>query len=174
MEKTRRVVTGINENNQSNLIAEDVVSAFVPYESFPSFQITNLFYTEDNPHSLKTRHLDTPYDINLPEGALRFITLRMPTKEEMSRDMENAGMPVPEDWTKANLHATDSADYIYVLSGKITCVVGEKLIELNQGDFLAQIGPEHTWINDNDEPCYLLCVMVGTKPGGYRKDMVTK
>jgi len=59
------------------------------------------------------------------------------------------------------LHRTDSIDYAYVLSGKVTCVVGKKSTELTTGDFIVQISPEHTWINNNDEPCYMLCVMIG-------------
>lgn len=90
----------------------------------------------------------------------------------MTKDLIKAGKTAPEDWATFNLHSTDSIDYIYVLSGAITCVVGEQTINLNTGNFLAQIGPEHTWVNDNDEPCYILCVMCGIKPSGERKKMV--
>lgn len=171
LKQTVRTITGVDDNGTSKVISKDTVETLVPYPPYPCFQIQNLFYSEENPQSLTTRHLDTPYDVDLPEGATRFMKLRMPTKKEMTTEMEKNGDPVPEDWTKFNLHNTDSIDYVYVLSGAITCVVGEELLELKAGDFLAQVGPEHTWINDNDEHCELLCVMVGIKPSGDRKKM---
>jgi len=171
LKSTRRLVTGVDENGQSKLLADESVEAIVPYDVFPSFQLQNLFYAEDCPQSLRTRHLEQPYNIDLPEGAVRFLKMRMPTKAEMTADLEKAGEPVPQDWARYNLHTTDSVDYCYVLSGKITCVVGEQHINMSEGDFLVQIGPEHTWINEHDEPCYILCMMTGTKPNGQRKKM---
>lgn len=162
--ETRRVVSGMDSSGNSKIISDEKIKAFIPYDIFPSFQIQNLFYTEDKVPSVQTRHLEKPYQIDLPEGALRFMKIRMPMKTEMMADLINANQPVPDDWTKYNLHCTDSIDYIYVLSGAITCVVGEELIDLKEGDFLSQISAEHTWINDHAEPCYLICVMVGAIP----------
>jgi mannose-6-phosphate isomerase-like protein (cupin superfamily) len=163
MEKTtRRLTTGINlKNNESHIIADESAKWFIPYDKCPSFQIQELFYSEDCPLSLTTRHLVKDYDIDLPEKAIRFLKLRMPTKAEIIADLTRAGEPVPEDWHKFNLHRTDSIDYIYILSGNITCVVGAEITELSAGDFLVQISPEHTWLNDSNEPCYILCVMIG-------------
>lgn len=161
MQATRRVTTGI-EKNISKIVADEMVDNLTPYVLFPSFHIQNLFYTENVPQSMQTRHLDTAYNINLPQGALRFLKIRMPTKAEKIADFQKTGQAIPEDWAKFNLHRSDSADYIYILSGAITCIVGEQQLHLKAGDFLAQIGPEHTWINDHDEPCEMLCVMIGT------------
>ncbi|MCD6055132.1 MAG: hypothetical protein K0R12_94 [Gammaproteobacteria bacterium] len=94
------------------------------------------------------------------------MKIRMPTKAEMIADLKQTGENIPQDWHKFNLHRTDSIDYIYILSGHISCIIGNKRIELSQGDFLTQIGPEHTWINDNDQPCYIFCVMMGIQPAG--------
>ncbi len=162
MKATRRLTTGINlETNKSIVIADESVKWFIPYDKYPSFQIQELFYSEDCPLSLTARHLIKEYDIDLPEKAIRFLKIRMPTKAEITADLIRAGEPVPEDWHKFNLHRTDSIDYICILSGNITCVIGTKTTELSSGDFVVQIGPEHTWLNDNDEPCYMLCVMLG-------------
>lgn len=173
-EPGRRLVTGINTEKQSVVLSDEKVTAFTPYPIFPCFQIQELFYTEDNPQSLETRNVIKPYEIDLPKGAMRFMKIRMPTKKEMIAELRSAGEPLPDDWTTFNLHSTDSVDYAYVISGQITCVVGKQLVELKQGDFLAQIGPEHTWINDNSEPCYLLCIMVGIEPSGERKKMMVE
>lgn len=170
----RRIISGFNESDQSEVLVEDEVESIIPYEPFPCFQLQNLFYTEDKEQNLKTAHNNTDYDINLPPGAFRFLKMTMPTKKQFTECLEKAGEEVPEDWTKYNLHATDSADYIYVLSGKIDYVVGETVTTLKKGDFLAQIGPEHTWVNRYDEPCEVLCVMVGMKPTGKAKKMLVE
>lgn len=168
---TRRVVTGLNEQGESVLIADEAITSFVPYAICPFFQIEELFYTEDHPLSLLTRHVSCDYDINLPENTVRFMKIRMPTKTEIIQCLQAAGEPLPEDWTQFNLHRTDSIDYIYVLSGQNLCIVGDRQIPLKAGDFLAQIGPEHTWLNDHDEPCIILCIMFGLKASGARKEM---
>jgi mannose-6-phosphate isomerase-like protein (cupin superfamily) len=171
MKPTRRVTSGI-EHKISKIMTDEEIETLVPYPAMTHFKIQDLFYTEENPQSVKTRHLDQPYDISLPCGAMRFMKIRMPTKKEMIADLTAAGQPTPDDWSMYNVHKTDSVDYIYVLSGEITYVVGEEKTQLRAGDFLAQIGPEHTWINDSDEPCYVLCVLVGIAPTGEAKKMV--
>lgn len=169
----RRFTTGIN-SGKSKLLAQEEVGVFAPYDVFPCFQVHELFYTEDNPQSLATRHLTKAYNIDLPKGAMRVMVVRMPTIKEMERDMITAGQPIPDDWSKYNIHNTDSVDYVFVLSGAIQCVTGEDSFELNKGDFLAQVGPEHTWVNLHDEPCYILCVMIGVEPSGDRKKMAVE
>ena len=170
---TRQIIAGFNHKNESKILSEQSVQAFMPYDMFPSFNLQELFYTEDHPQTLATRHLQKAYDINMPQGAMRFLKIRMPTKKEMIADLQKTGQPIPDDWTKYNLHSTDSVDYLYVLSGKITCVVGEDTMDLSEGDFLVQVGAEHTWINDHDEPCYLFCVMTGIEPSSQRKNFTT-
>lgn len=107
--------------------------------------------------------MDNQYSLQLPTGAIRILKICMPTQTTIIEDLQNLGQPIPEDWTKFNLHSTLSIDYIFILSGSITYIVGENSIDLYEGDFLTQIGSEHTWVNNNTEPCYALCIMVGAK-----------
>ena len=171
---TNCLTTGLNHEGDSVLLDKRSAKEFIPYDLFPSFRIQELFYTEEFPQSVLTRHLEKDYDIDLPQNAIRFLKLRMPTKKEMEKDLINAGEAVPEDWTKFNLHRTDTVDYVYVLSGKITSITGDEKIELQEGDFLAQVGTEHTWINDSDEPCIVLCTIIGTAPSGEKRKMIVE
>jgi mannose-6-phosphate isomerase-like protein (cupin superfamily) len=169
----RRITAGVDtRTSESLIVSNEQVDVLIPYPQYPCFKLQNIFYTEDNFQSLETRHLDKPYEIQLPIGAMRFLKIRMPTITEMTAELKTAGQDIPKDWAKFNLHSTDSVDYIYILSGKITCIVGEQQIQLQEGDFLAQVGPEHTWVNDHNEPCYVLCAMVGIKPSENRKKML--
>lgn len=164
---TRKIVAGLEEESPA-IISDEKIHAFSPYFMCPSFQVKELFYTEDIPQSLKTRHFDKSYNIDLPKGAFRCAIFRMPTKQEIINDLLKANQELPDDWKKFNLHSTDTIDYIYVISGKITCLVGGKEIHLEAGDFLTQIGAEHTWLNDHDEPCQFFCVIVGTEANPNR------
>lgn len=174
LNKSRCLTTIIDNEGISKLNETREPEIFVPYELFPCFKVQELFYTEDSPQSLMTRHLQKKYDIDLLPGAMRFLKLRMPTKKEMTDELIQAGQAVPDDWTKFNLHRTDTIDYMYVLSGKITSITGNDSIELQEGDFLSQVGTEHTWINDNDEPCILLCFIIGLNQSGAKKKMVVE
>lgn len=162
LKPTHRITAGVTSSHKSTIISVETVTPFVPYEQYPAFELQELFYTEDLPQSLTTRHLAKPYDINLAKGAVRILKVRMPTKKEMIANLQQAGQPIPEDWSKFNQHATATIDYGYVLSGQITLVTGDGTKQdLKTGDFMAQVGAEHTWINDHDEPCIMLVVMLG-------------
>lgn len=158
---TRRIVTAI-EGGTSKVISDEQISEFVPYAVYPSFHLKELFYTEDMEQSLKTRHLQKPYDINIPKGSMRVLMLRMPTTREFVADMTKSAEEIPEDWTKWGQHSTETIDYLYIISGKIICVIGEEQVHLKAGDFLTQIGAMHTWINPYDEPCIILATIIGT------------
>jgi len=174
LKPTRRIVTGVDTKNNSTIVSDELIKAFAPYASYPCFQIQELFYTQDNPQSLQTRPATKPYTIDLPVGAMRFMIVRMPTTKEMATELKQAGQAVPDDWKKFNLHNTDSVDYIYILSGKISLIVDDEVVTLKTGDFITQIATTHTWVNDNDEPCYFLCAMVGIKPSEKRGKMVVE
>ena len=89
---TRRVTAGFNDSQESVVLSEDTAQTLVPYPQFPSFQLQELFYTEHSPPSLATRHFNKPYDIQLPEGAMRIMKIRMPTIMEMTADLKAAGV----------------------------------------------------------------------------------
>lgn len=161
MKKSSVVTTGINAQNKSVIISKHQASIKTPMPQFSGLQVQELFYTEDSPLSLITRHLTKQYHHELPEGALRIMKMRIPTTKEVSEDLARVGEPVPSDWRTFNVHKNNSIDFVYVLSGQLTVTAGNEEVDLKEGDFLAQIGPEHTWFNDHNEPCYLLCVVAG-------------
>jgi quercetin dioxygenase-like cupin family protein len=66
----------------------------------------------------------------------------------------------------APMHATDTIDFIVVLSGSITFLTetGETLLQA--GDVLLDRGVAHAWRNDGNEPCRILSVMCAARPVG--------
>jgi len=64
------------------------------------------------------------------------------------------------------MHATDTIDYIVVVSGEIVFVAetGETL--LRAGDVLVDRGSMHAWRNDSDKTCRIMNVLSPALPAG--------
>jgi len=62
----------------------------------------------------------------------------------------------------ADMHATDSVDFEYIISGKVDIEFpGGQTITLRAGDMMVMGGAAHAWKNHYDEPCRYLAVLNG-------------
>ena len=58
-------------------------------------------------------------------------------------------------------HATDTLDYVTVLRGRVTLVIGATEVDLGPGDSVVQQpGVPHDWQNRSAEPCVMAGVLV--------------
>jgi quercetin dioxygenase-like cupin family protein len=66
----------------------------------------------------------------------------------------------------AFMHATDTLDFLVVVSGEVTFITetGETL--LKAGDVLIDRGVMHGWRNDSDQPCRIVNVLLPAHPVG--------
>ena len=64
------------------------------------------------------------------------------------------------------MHATDTIDYLVILSGRVTLVLEEGEVELSPHDFVVDRGVVHGWRNPHDEPCVAAVVNVPAHPVG--------
>lgn len=64
------------------------------------------------------------------------------------------------------MHATDTLDFLVVLSGEVTFITetGETL--LRSGDVLVDRGAMHGWRNDSDQTCRIVNVLCPAHPVG--------
>ena len=64
------------------------------------------------------------------------------------------------------MHATDTLDFLVVLTGQVTFITetGETL--LKAGDVLVDRGVMHAWRNDSDEVCRIVNVLCPALPVG--------
>jgi mannose-6-phosphate isomerase-like protein (cupin superfamily) len=61
-------------------------------------------------------------------------------------------------------HATDTLDYVTVLRGQVTLVVGDTEVTLGPGDSVVQQpGVPHDWQNRTDEPAVMVGVLVSAR-----------
>jgi quercetin dioxygenase-like cupin family protein len=66
---------------------------------------------------------------------------------------------------EANLHRTDTVDYVICLAGEIDMFLDDtRFITLRAGDVLIQRGTLHAWANRSDKPCRLAVVLLDAVP----------
>lgn len=64
------------------------------------------------------------------------------------------------------MHATDTIDYLVILSGRVTLVLETGEVDLAPHDFIVDRGVVHGWRNPHDEPCVAAVVNVPAHPVG--------
>lgn len=139
----RRVITGLDEAGRSTVV-EDAV---VPHDGSPaltswitdSVPVDNAAFPDAMP----------PFERELVHaGGTVFILCRLP-----------AGIHVP-------LHATDTIDYITMLSGEIVLELETGDVTLTPGTLGIQRGVIHGWRNDGDVDAVYSVVTVPALPVG--------
>ena len=68
--------------------------------------------------------------------------------------------------TREIMHATDTIDYLVILSGKVTLVLEEGEADLGPGDFIVDRGVLHGWRNPHAERCVAAVVNLPAHPVG--------
>lgn len=68
--------------------------------------------------------------------------------------------------TEAFMHATDTLDFVIVLSGRVTLVLDTGEVDLVPGDVVVDRGVVHGWRNPHEETCIAVAVTVPAHPIG--------
>jgi hypothetical protein len=127
---------------------------------FGSIVTTELWVTNSAPPdvtaredtSLREWEIDPP-----PRGAAFRIVRIMPVGEE-----EKAA-PAEGEPEFLGEHATDTLDFVVVLSGEITMTIGGREETLRAGDSVVQQATPHDWVNRGKDPCILAGVLISTR-----------
>jgi len=64
------------------------------------------------------------------------------------------------------MHATDTLDFLVVVSGEVVFITESGETLLKAGDVLVDRGALHAWRNDSDRPCRIVNVLLPAKPVG--------
>lgn len=140
----RRVVTGLDGDGKSCVVIDGAVPQMSPINA--AFVWRTEGYPADNSGNSDTA---VPYDVELlhTDGS-NFAVCEFPPN------------------TDALMHATDTIDYLVIMSGAVTLVLEDGEAELGAGDFVIDRGVIHGWRNDHDEPCIAAVVNLPAHPVG--------
>ena len=151
----KRVVTGWDEHGKPTVLFEGEPPTVL---DFGPIVIKELWITDAAPLDRRGRE-DTstrPWSLEPPPGgaAFRVVTF-MPDTEKSA--------PGGEEPDFLEEHATDTIDFVVVLSGEITLILGDREITLHPGDSVVQRGTPHDWSNRGSQPCIAAGVLLSAR-----------
>lgn len=141
----RRVVTGLNGEGKSCVIVDGPIPQFST-----SMGAALIWQTRTQPaDNSGTADTAEPYSIEMLHnpGSTFAICAFAPGSE-------------------AYMHATDTIDYLVILSGRVTLVVEQGEADLGPGDLVVDRGVVHGWRNSGTEPCVAVAVNLPAHPVG--------
>lgn len=144
--EVRRIVTGHTETGQSTVWIDS--PATNARSRRPGHQSRLIWVTDDAP---------ARFAGDTDEGA-REIGRPPPPRGTIFRVIEIA------PGCTADMHRTDTVDYIAVMSGEMDMALETGTVHLRAGDVMVQRGTLHNWINTGSEPCLIAVVLVDGRP----------
>jgi mannose-6-phosphate isomerase-like protein (cupin superfamily) len=141
----RRVVTGLNAEGKSCVIFDGPVRQYAP--------VANLVWRSATVPADNGGTADAalPYTMEmLHDGGTNFILTELP----------------PGMGGEAFMHATDTIDYLVVISGEVVLVLDTIEVTLRAGDLIVDRGVIHGWRNDGDAPAVYASVTIPARPTG--------
>ena len=138
----RRIVTGSNDAGQSTVWMDGPATNAVSRR--PGHESRLIWLTDDTPARI---------DVETDEGA-RDIGRPPPPKGTIFRIIEIAPGCVAE------MHRTDTIDYLVVMSGEMDMELETGTVHLNAGDVIVQRGTLHNWVNNGAEPCRIAAILI--------------
>jgi mannose-6-phosphate isomerase-like protein (cupin superfamily) len=151
----QRIVTGTAADGSPGILFEGTPPTVV---DFGKYVTTELWVTDSAPPAMDGSQDPSTrtWELEPPAGGSCFRIVRIAPDDEIPP-------PPAEDDGGADFleaHATATLDYITVLSGQVTLVVGDHEVTLGPGDSVVQQGVAHDWQNRGSEPCVLVGVLL--------------
>ena len=140
----RRVVTGLDAEGRSTVIIDGPIPRF-----------------NDMTAALAWRTASTPADNSGSEDTVAPYAVDM-----LHTPGSNFAICEFRPNTPELMHATDTIDYLVILSGRVTLVLEEGEADLGPGDLVVDRGVVHGWRNPYDEPCVAAVVNLPAHPVG--------
>lgn len=138
----RRIVTGLNDEGQSTVWIDGPATNAVSRRQGHESRL--IWVTDDAP---------ARFNGEVDEGA-RDIGRPPPPNGTIFRIIEISPGCVAE------MHRTDTVDYIVVMSGEMDMELETGALHLSAGDVMVQRGTLHNWVNNGTEPCRVAVVLV--------------
>jgi len=152
-----RVVTGYDEAGNPAIIKSGAPPTVIHAGRYVT---TEIWVTDRTPPVPTTSDTSTrPWALEPPRGGTCFRIVQIApadTADGGGLDAEHEGFQ--------EAHATDTLDYVTVLSGEVTLVVAGAELTLGPGDSVVQQpGVPHDWQNRSAEPAVLVGVLLSAR-----------
>lgn len=151
-----RIVTGFDADGRPAVLFEGEPPTVM---DFGKFVTTELWVTDATPPDIAgAQDASTrAWELDPPRGGTAFRIVEVRPEGEQPK-AATTGEP-----EFIGEHATDTVDYVVVLSGEITLILDEREITLHPGDSVIQRGTPHDWQNRGQQPCVLAGVLLSTR-----------
>ena len=169
--RTRRLVTGHDQNGQSIFLMDGRAKTSITVEAMGGLTVTDFWETLESPVSNVGSEDMADRAVHLepgPTGTI-FRTVEFPPDSLWKNDADakegfsalGASHVTDEVHPDPNMHRTDTIDYAMVIKGEVWAVldIEEKL--MRAGDVLVQRGTNHAWANRTNDPCLVMFVQCG-------------
>ncbi len=144
MQTPKRVVTGWGENGEPIALFTGAPPTTLDFESA---QASELWVTAGSPAEVHARAdaAAGEWELEPPPcgSAFRLVTYK--------------------PGAEVGVHATETLDYIVVVSGELTLVLPDEEVTLIPGDTLVQQATPHGWANRSTEPCVMAAVLLSAR-----------
>lgn len=140
----RRIVTGLNAAGQSAVIIDGTVPVLADISAALVWQ--SKVQPADNSGTADTAEPYTVAMLHNPGSTFAICTFPPGSHEHM--------------------HATDTIDYLVILSGHVTLVTEQGEADLGPGDLVVDRGVLHGWRNLGSEHCIAIAVNIPAIPVG--------
>lgn len=171
--KVRRVVTGHTPDGRA-VVASDQEVDPITLDLLPGFEFHRLWGGDEAPTYPDDGGPLGGHAYFPPVGGFRFGLFTVPPETTLAPDdidvdaalvaleEQLPGMAAHMEPDEPGMHTTDTVDYEFVVSGRVTLELDDGVeVELGPGDTVVQSGTRHAWRNRGDEPCTMVVVLVG-------------
>jgi mannose-6-phosphate isomerase-like protein (cupin superfamily) len=123
------------------------------------YRTTELWVTDQTPPAASEADTSTrPWELEPQPGGTCFRIV------EIASGDDAAAEPDAEHETFQEAHATATLDYVTVISGQVTLLVGDEEVTLGPGDSVVQQpGVPHDWQNRSAEPVVMVGVLLSAR-----------
>jgi mannose-6-phosphate isomerase-like protein (cupin superfamily) len=174
----RRVVTGLNAAGRSVVLSDETVSSAFEVPQWPGRGVTAVWSLDRSPASNLDTDLPSPVT-SFPKagsGGMSLMIMHIPPESELQsmppEQRAKLTIPVAHTFPEAmdidtsksyQMHATDTADLLVMLSGELTLIMDEGEVTLKPFDTVIQRGVNHGWINRGKEPVLIAAAVVDAR-----------
>jgi mannose-6-phosphate isomerase-like protein (cupin superfamily) len=157
-----RIVTGFDEGGSPAIIAQGEPPTVIHAGRYTT---TELWVAGAGPRSAGVTDTSTgEWALEPPPGGACFRIVEI-APDPLAGEEAGAGAEAHAEFQGA--HATDTLDYVTILRGEVTLIVGDTEVLLRPGDSVVQQpGVPHDWQNRSSESATMVGVLLSAGDGG--------